>query len=198
MLLHTLVCGCNGCCAWLWLWTGWLTLHILLIWHHLTIFCSPTWKNTWLGSSIGQMMKSYLQLRTFSKIRMRTSIPRESKHCSTDKHDKGRMWTAGEAMLKIKPHFGQIRPWHHSQPMNFSAHPRNWGHIQGGQKRMQHFRSIISRKRGTEWKSCVQSVAVFLRQCHFQYLPFYLKSHNFVPNIFHCLASPGKLSALAF
>ena len=22
------------------------------------------------------------------------------------------------------PHFGQIRPLHHSQPMNFSAHPR--------------------------------------------------------------------------
>ena len=46
---------------------NWLiTLHIHLIWHHLTIFCSPTWKNTWLGSSIGPMMKSYsLPLRTF-------------------------------------------------------------------------------------------------------------------------------------
>ena len=27
--------------------------------------------------------------------------------------------------------------------------------IQGGPERMQHLRSIISRKRGTEWKSCV-------------------------------------------
>ena len=26
-------------------------------------------------------------------------------------------------MLKNKPHFGQIRPLHHSQSLNFSAHP---------------------------------------------------------------------------
>ena len=26
---------------------------------------------------------------------------------------------------KNKPHFGQIRPLHHNQPMNFSAHPRS-------------------------------------------------------------------------
>ena len=25
----------------------------------------------------------------------------------------------------------------------------------------------------------------------------YLKSHNYVPKIFHCLASPGKVSTLA-
>ena len=32
-----------------------------------SIFCSPTWKkqNTWLGSSIVLVMRSYLQLRTF-------------------------------------------------------------------------------------------------------------------------------------
>ena len=64
MLLHTslwlqwLLCA-TVALSWL------ITLHILLIWHHLTIFCSPTWKNpTWLGSSIGPMMSSYLQLRT--------------------------------------------------------------------------------------------------------------------------------------
>ena len=34
-------------------------------------FLFPTWKHTWLGSSIGPMMRSYLQLRTFSRIRMR-------------------------------------------------------------------------------------------------------------------------------
>ena len=28
-------------------------------------------------------------------------------------------------------------------------------YIQGGPERMEHFRAIISRKRGTEWKSCV-------------------------------------------
>ena len=69
---------------------NWLiTLHILLIWHHLTIKSSPTWKkNTSLRSSIGPMMKSYLQLRTFSRIRMRTSIPRESKRCNTTPTDE--------------------------------------------------------------------------------------------------------------
>ena len=50
-------------------------LNILLIWHHLTIFCK---NNTWLGSSIGPMIRSYRQLRTFSRIRMRASIPKES------------------------------------------------------------------------------------------------------------------------
>ena len=39
-------------------------------------------------------------------------------------------------------------------------------------------------------------MAVFLRQCHFQILPFYLKSHLRTEFV-HCLASPGKVSALA-
>ena len=42
--------------------------HILLIWHHPTIFCSQTWKTTWLGSSTGLILRSYLllfRLRTF-------------------------------------------------------------------------------------------------------------------------------------
>ena len=40
-------------------------------------------------------------------------------------------------------------------------------------------------------------MAVFLRQCHFQDLPFYLKSHNLRTKNVHCLASPGRVSALA-
>ena len=40
--------------------------------------------NRELGNSIGPMMRSYLQLRTFSRIRMRASITRESKRCNTD------------------------------------------------------------------------------------------------------------------
>ena len=48
---------------------NWLiTLHILLIWHHLIMLCSPTWKNTWLGSSIRLMMRSCLQLRIFLRM----------------------------------------------------------------------------------------------------------------------------------
>ena len=87
---------------WLTVALNWLiTYHILLIWHHLTIFCSPTWKNTWLESSIGTMMRSYLQLRTFLRIRMRASIPWESKHCNNDGRS---VWTAGETKLTNKPH----------------------------------------------------------------------------------------------
>ena len=97
----TKVCGCNGCCVWLWLWTGRLiTLHILHIWHNLAIFCSSTWKTTWLGSSIRPIMRSYLQLRTLLRIRMRASIPQESKHCNPDGRS---VWTTGEIMMKNKP-----------------------------------------------------------------------------------------------
>ena len=78
-VMHTRQCvhGYNGCCVTVAL--NWLiTLYILLIWPRLTIFCSPTRKqnkNIWLGSSIGPMMNSYLQLRNFSRIRMRASVP---------------------------------------------------------------------------------------------------------------------------
>ena len=49
-------CSCTTSLLWQWLLCKtvaliWLiTLHILLIWHHITIFCSHTWQNTWLGS----------------------------------------------------------------------------------------------------------------------------------------------------
>ena len=66
---------------------NWLfTLHILLIWHHPTIISVPQHekKIACLGSSIGPMMRSYLQLRTLSKIRMSVSLSRESKRCNND------------------------------------------------------------------------------------------------------------------
>ena len=47
------------------------------------------------------------------------------------------VWTGGQLMLKNMPHFGQIQPLHHSQPMNFSAWPRmhcTEGHWQFGHK----------------------------------------------------------------
>ena len=58
-------------------------------------------KTTWLGSSIWPMMRSYLhlQLRTLSRIGMRASIPRESKHCNTDGRS---VWTTGETLWKNK------------------------------------------------------------------------------------------------
>ena len=60
----------------------------------------------------------------FSTIMMRASIPRESKQCNTDGRsvrDRRGDYVEKETTLN----FGQIQPLHHhSQPMNFSAHPR--------------------------------------------------------------------------
>ena len=69
---YTQFCGCNGCCAWLWLSTSWsasIFSRFGTIW---LFFCSPTWNNhTWLGSSLGPIVRSYPQLGTFSRIGMR-------------------------------------------------------------------------------------------------------------------------------
>ena len=65
--------------------------------------------------------------------------------------------------------------------------------------------NILSQQDGTQIiNNCDEGVLIlwlfFLRQCHFQNLPLLsqiFKSHNDVPKIFHCLASPGKVSAFA-
>ena len=51
----------------------------------------------WDQISIGPMIRSYSQLRTFWRIRMRASLPQESKCCNTDGKS---VWTVGETMLK--------------------------------------------------------------------------------------------------
>ena len=51
-----------------------------------SIFYSPIWKKTHLAAweaVLGPMMRLYLQLRTFLRIRMRASIPREAKRYKT-------------------------------------------------------------------------------------------------------------------
>ena len=47
------------------------------------------------------------------------------------------------------------------------------------------------------WWRHFDSMAVFLRQCHFQNLPFLSQKSLLTTEFFHCLASPGKVSALA-
>ena len=59
----TQVCSCNHCCEWLWLWIGWSPS--IFSWFGTVYFLFTTLKNTWLGSKIGPMMRSYLQWRTF-------------------------------------------------------------------------------------------------------------------------------------
>ena len=41
----------------------------------------------------------------FFRIRMRASIPQESKHCNTDGRS---VWTAGAGELKNKPHLAKF------------------------------------------------------------------------------------------
>ena len=65
MLLHTSLWLQMAAVAWLWLWTGWSLSKFSWFGTIWPFFCSPTWKNTWPGSSIGPMMRSYLQLRSF-------------------------------------------------------------------------------------------------------------------------------------
>ena len=40
-------------------------------------------------------------------------------------------------------------------------------------------------------------MAAFLKQCHFKFCSSISKVTIYVPTIFHCLASPGKVSAVA-
>ena len=61
---------------------NWWSPSILCWFGTIWLFSFPQHeKNTLLGSSIGPIMRSYLQMRTFSRIRMRASIPRESQRC---------------------------------------------------------------------------------------------------------------------
>ena len=100
--------------------SNWLiTLHILLIWHHLTIFFSQHEK-MWLWSSIVPMMRSYVS--AVENIFLGSGwepLYHENPSAATLMEEvcelQGRL-------LKNKPR-GQIWPLHHSQPMNFSAHP---------------------------------------------------------------------------
>ena len=106
MLLHTGLVqpGCNGWFAWLRLWSGWSPSIFSLFGTSWLISVPQHEKTTTLGweaASDRWWGHNYLQLRTFSRIRMRASVPRESMRCNTD----GRtVWTTGNTMLKNKPH----------------------------------------------------------------------------------------------
>ena len=67
-------------------------------------------------AALNRRMLSYLQLRTISMIRMRAL-----QHCTATPMEAvcGPQW---RLCWKIN-HINQNRPLHHSQPMNFSAHP---------------------------------------------------------------------------
>lgn len=92
---------------------NWLiALNILLIWLHLTIFCSPTWTNSWLGSTIGQMMRSYLLLRTWV-LKGWGLLYHRNPSAATSMEEN--VWTTGETavMLKNKPYLVKFNHWHH-------------------------------------------------------------------------------------
>ena len=97
----TQVCDCNGCCAWLWLLNWLIILHILLIWYYLTTFCSHHEKKHLARKQCRTDDEVISAVEDFSRIRMRASIPWESKLYSTDVKS---VWTEGENMLTNKPH----------------------------------------------------------------------------------------------
>lgn len=107
----TQVLGFNGCCAWLWIWNGWSSSPPDLI-----TICSPTWKNTWLGTSITVMMTSYLLLMTFLINRM-NSLLWKSDVSYLEKKTMQKSWN------QCMQDFTAPAPLPHSQPKNFSAHP---------------------------------------------------------------------------
>ena len=67
------------------------------------IFSVPQHEKTHLAGKqyVGSRMKSYQELRSFSRIKMRASIQREAKQCNADGRS---VWTAKDTMLKNKPH----------------------------------------------------------------------------------------------
>ena len=75
----TQVCGCNACCAWLWHWPGW-SPSILSWFGTIWIFSVPQHEKTqyWTDDEFISAVED------FSRIRMRVSIPRESKRCNID------------------------------------------------------------------------------------------------------------------
>ena len=83
-------------------------------------------KTTWKaisGKAVSDRWCGHICNWGLLRIRMRASIPHESKSGNTNGrsvYDR----RGDYDLLKNKQHFGQIWPLHRSQPMNFSAHPR--------------------------------------------------------------------------
>ena len=84
---------------------NWLiTLHILLIWHHPTIFCSPTWKKHLAGKQYGTDDEVMCAVEDFfSRIRMRASNPYH-RNPSAATPMKEMCGLQPRLMLKSKPH----------------------------------------------------------------------------------------------
>ena len=85
----TLVCGCNGCCAWLWLCTGWSpsifswfgTIWLFLVLQHEKTLGWEAALDWWFFEDQDESF--------YTKL------------CNTDWRN---VWTAGETMLNNKPH----------------------------------------------------------------------------------------------
>ena len=90
---------------------NWLiTLHILLLWHHMTIFCSPTWNNTWLGTWQAVSDRWWGHICSWRLFRGSgwELLYQGNQHCNTDGRS---VWTEGETMLKSKRHNSRYRKY---------------------------------------------------------------------------------------
>ena len=112
----TQVCGCNGCCAWLWLWTGWSPS---ILWF------GPIW----LFSVPQHEKKKTLGWEAVSD-RWWGHICRWILFWGSGwellYHGNPSTATLMEEVCGPQRRLDQIRPLHHSQPLNFSAHNRIW------------------------------------------------------------------------
>ena len=72
----TKICGCNGCCAWLWLWTGWSPS--IFSWFSTIYFLFPKMKKkigeTGLPSSVFQAIHEMSLLLLFKVLNYLSSV----------------------------------------------------------------------------------------------------------------------------
>ena len=99
---------------------NWLiTVHDLLIWHRLIIVCSLKWEEKQTPGWEAVLDQWWGHVCRWGLFR--------GKGWELLYHSNPSAATPMEEVCGIcweQSTFGQIRPWNHSQPMNFSAHPR--------------------------------------------------------------------------
>ena len=125
----TQVCGCNGCCAWWWPWTGWSPS--IFSWHGtIWLFSVPQhekhfgWEAVldWWWDDICSWGLFEDHDESFCTMGIQ-ALQHRWKKCVD---------SMGDYIVEKYPQLVKFDPLHHSQPMNlFSAHPRML-HVQRG------------------------------------------------------------------
>ena len=111
----TQVCGCNGCCVWLWLWTGWSPS--IFSWFGIIYFLFPNMKKHLAGKEYRTEDELISAVEDFFKDQD------ESFYTTGIQHRWKKCVDPGETMLKNKPHvlvkFDHciiVSLWHYIRP----------------------------------------------------------------------------------